>query len=153
MRWQFTHCNQFGWKSSRNVVGRNALKKFILLFREFIDINYKYFKKNFQYANMYVQVGHCVTLFNFCLRTYLEVPGSCERVENEKWLKVRGWNARVCRSEGKTTHRIHRISAPPGQSKARYFYKRNRESSLRKFYYIKTVGVFHTANTYWDITF
>ena len=36
----------------------------------------------------------------------VEVPVSCEIVENEKWLKVRGWNARVCRREGKTTHRI-----------------------------------------------
>ena len=39
------------------------------------------------------------------LPAYLEVPGSCEMVENEKWLKVRGFNARVCRREGKTTHR------------------------------------------------
>ena len=40
------------------------------------------------------------------LPAYLEVPGSCEMVENEKWLKVLGFNARVCRRVGKTTHRI-----------------------------------------------
>ena len=50
-------------------------------------MNYEYFLKNT--FNMQICPSSPLCYSVQFLSAYLEVPGSCEMVENEKWLKVR----------------------------------------------------------------
>ena len=51
-------------------------------------MNYKYFKE-LSICKYICPIRPLCYSVQF-LPAYLEVPGSCEMVENEKWLKVRG---------------------------------------------------------------